>query len=95
MRSIKFILVGAIACLFLLTACGTGNSLFAATESSGPSSCKSWEVAISNAFMSAYTRSPSQSLPQTTPIAIEKGWEPFSFTDAMGGLIIRRCISDP
>lgn len=93
MSRIKVVLIGAIACLCFLTACGGNNGLFAASGGNS-SSCKAWEVAFSASFRTGYTQSFfTKSLAEATPLPIEKGWEPFALAgNQEGGLLIRRCM---
>lgn len=81
MRKTILVLVSAIACFILFTACSANNSPLASSQESFSSSgCKVWEVARS---MSA--RNPTSVNPQP----IETGWEPFAFDS--GVFLVRRC----
>jgi hypothetical protein len=77
------VLIGAIACFTVLTACGANNSLLASSRDAFPSlGCKVWEVATS---MSA-----SGIVRPQNPKRVEAGWEPFAMSNY--GLSIRRCV---
>jgi hypothetical protein len=69
------VLIGAIACLCYLTACGAKKNVFTAGgDAPSLAGCKAWEVKI-GPVVNGVTR-------------IEVGWEPLATSN---GILLRRC----